>query len=233
LPGTLDAWAYAHGVSLRFIRPDKSIENAHVESFNGKFRDECLNEHWFVNLVDAKDAIERWRVDYNTVRPHSSLNGATPEQFARITEDARRLTPARPDEENENLEITLIRWRGRPDVHRFSNPLWQSGIVSAPHRMLPPHARRSPRVSVDLPILYRRVRDDHWFQAKIVNISESGVLFSPSDLETGTEVEVILSPPTPMAGFAPGKQVCVAEVVRTTEVAAAVRFEECRFLLEV
>jgi len=99
---TLDAWAYAHGVTLRFIRPGKPIENAYVESFNGKFRDECLNEHWFVNLVDAKEVIERWRVDYNTVRPHSSLNGATPEQFARITEGARRLAPARPDEENEN-----------------------------------------------------------------------------------------------------------------------------------
>src|SRR5262249_61911769 len=83
---TLDAWAYAHGVVLRFIRPGKPIENAYVESFNGKFRDECLNEHWFVNLVDAKDAIERWRLDYNTVRPHSSLDGATPEQFAKIAE---------------------------------------------------------------------------------------------------------------------------------------------------
>lgn len=95
-----------------------------------------------------------------------------------------------------------------------------------------PHVRRSPRVSVDLPILYRRAQDDHWFQANVLNISESGVLFSPSELELGTSVEVILSPPRPMAGFAPGKQVCVAEVVRTTAVAAAVRFEECRFLLE-
>jgi putative transposase len=98
---TLDAWAYAHGVTLRFIRPGKPIENAYVESFNGKFRDECLNEHWFVNLVDAKDTIERWRVDYNTVRPHSSLSGATPDQFAKMTEGARRLLPARPDQENE------------------------------------------------------------------------------------------------------------------------------------
>ena len=99
---TLDAWAYAHGVTLRFIRPGKPIENAYVESFNGKFRDECLNEHWFVSLADAKAAIEAWRVDYNTVRPHSSLNGATPDQFARITEGARRLTPARPDKEDED-----------------------------------------------------------------------------------------------------------------------------------
>ena len=89
---TLDAWAYARGVSLRFIRPGKPIENAYVESFNGKFRDECLNENWFVNLVDAKAAIERWRIDYNTVRPHSSLNDATPHAFSM---EARRLAPAR------------------------------------------------------------------------------------------------------------------------------------------
>jgi len=88
LPAALDAWAYAYGVTLRFIRPGKPIENAYVESFNGKFRDECLNEHWFVSLADAKAAIEAWRVDYNSVRPHSSLAGRTPNQFAAITEGA-------------------------------------------------------------------------------------------------------------------------------------------------
>ena len=63
-----DTWAYANGVELRFIRPGKPIENAYVESFNGKFRDECLNEHWFVSVAEAKAVIEAWRVDYNTVR---------------------------------------------------------------------------------------------------------------------------------------------------------------------
>jgi putative transposase len=94
---TLDAWAYARGVTLRFIRPGKPIENAYVESFNGKFRDECLNEHWFVSLAAAKTVIEAWRIDYNTVRPHSSLAGRTPDQFAAISVGARRLTPARPE----------------------------------------------------------------------------------------------------------------------------------------
>jgi putative transposase len=79
----LDTWAYARGVQLRFIRPGKPIENAFVESFNGKFRDECLNEHWFASVAEARTLIEAWRVDYNTVRPHSALDGATPEQFAR------------------------------------------------------------------------------------------------------------------------------------------------------
>jgi putative transposase len=106
---TLDAWAYAHDVTLRFIRPGKPVENAYVESFNGKFRDECLNEHWFVSLADAQLAIEAWRVDYNTVRPHSSLNGATPDQFARVTEGARRRVPARPegDRKPEGLSLSV------------------------------------------------------------------------------------------------------------------------------
>ena len=78
----LEAWAYAQGVELRFIRPGKPIENAYVESFNGKFRDECLNEHWFVSLADAKAIIETWRVDYNTVRPHASLGQLTPAAYA-------------------------------------------------------------------------------------------------------------------------------------------------------
>jgi putative transposase len=78
----LDAWAYRRGVQLQFIRPGKPIENAFIESFNGKFRDECLNEHWFTGLEDARLTIEGWRRDYNHVRPHSSLGGSTPAGFA-------------------------------------------------------------------------------------------------------------------------------------------------------
>ena len=104
---TLDAWAYARGVELRFIRPGKPIENAYVESFNGKFRDECLNEHWFISLADAKAAIEAWRVDYNTVRPHSSLAGRTPDQFAAISGGARRPRPARTNEALKPEDLAL------------------------------------------------------------------------------------------------------------------------------
>jgi len=78
----LDAWAYERGVDLDFIRPGKPIENCFVESFNGKFRDECLNQHWFTSLRDARTEIERWRLDYNHVRPHSSLGGLPPAVFA-------------------------------------------------------------------------------------------------------------------------------------------------------
>lgn len=77
-----DAWAYEQGVKLHFIRPGKPIENALVESFNGKFRDECLNESWFVDLADARRKIESWRLDYNRARPHSALGNLSPEQFA-------------------------------------------------------------------------------------------------------------------------------------------------------
>ncbi len=78
----LDAWAYAKGVTLSFIRPGKPVENAYIESFNGKFRDECLNEHWFLTLAQARKIIEDWRIEYNTERPHSSLEDQTPEQYA-------------------------------------------------------------------------------------------------------------------------------------------------------
>jgi putative transposase len=78
----LDAWAYERRVQLSFIRPGKPNENAYIESFNGKFRDECLNEHWFVTMAQARRIIEAWRVEYNTERTHSSLGDLTPEEFA-------------------------------------------------------------------------------------------------------------------------------------------------------
>jgi putative transposase len=78
----VDQWAYAHGVALHFIEPGKPVQNAFIESFNGKFRDECLNQNWFVSLEEARRTIEAWRVDYNTVRPHSSLGYRTPAEFA-------------------------------------------------------------------------------------------------------------------------------------------------------
>jgi len=91
----LDAWAYRRGVKLHFIRPGKPVENAYVESFNGKFRDECLNEHWFTSLAHARDVIEGWRKDYNEVRPHSSLDNDTPAAFAQRAQAALR-SPTAP-----------------------------------------------------------------------------------------------------------------------------------------
>lgn len=88
----LDAWAYEKGVRLRFIQPGKPVQNAFIESFNGRLRDECLNEHVFTGLDDARRKIEAWRKDYNTHRPHSALGYMTPEEFAkslRTTENDR------------------------------------------------------------------------------------------------------------------------------------------------
>jgi putative transposase len=79
---TLDQWAYDRGIELSFIRPGKPVENAFIESFNGTLREECLNEHWFLSLREAQREIEEWRIDYNEVRPHSSLGNLTPAQFA-------------------------------------------------------------------------------------------------------------------------------------------------------
>jgi len=78
----LDAWAFDKGVQLAFIRPGKPVENAYVESFNGKFRDECLNEHWFITMTQARRVIERWRIEYNEERPHQSLKDLTPARYA-------------------------------------------------------------------------------------------------------------------------------------------------------
>jgi len=78
---TLDAWAYQHDIRLAFIRPGKPVENAYIESFNGKFRDECLSMEWFRNRIDAKIVIEHFRRQYNEVRPHSSLGQLTPVEF--------------------------------------------------------------------------------------------------------------------------------------------------------
>lgn len=69
-------------MQLHFIDPGQPVQNAFIESFNGKFRDECLNENWFMSVAEAREKIEAWRRDYNQARPHSSLGYQTPEAFA-------------------------------------------------------------------------------------------------------------------------------------------------------
>jgi len=80
---SLDWWAYFNGVKLDFSRPGKPTDNAFIESFNGKFRQECLNQHWFLSLEDAQEQVNSWREDYNRRRPHSSLGDRTPVEFAK------------------------------------------------------------------------------------------------------------------------------------------------------
>ena len=96
---TLDEWAYRNKVRLHFIQPGKPTQNCFIESFNGKFRDECLNENWFTSMEDAKRKIEFWRLDYNRERPHSALENQTPEEFAlRAKADRRPLRTFGPGE---------------------------------------------------------------------------------------------------------------------------------------
>jgi putative transposase len=79
----LDEWAYRRGVELDFIRPGKPVENAFIESFNGRLRDECLNVHSFVSIAHAQDLIDQWRRDYNDHRPHGALGHLTPSEYAK------------------------------------------------------------------------------------------------------------------------------------------------------
>lgn len=90
------SWQQKHDVEWHYIAPGKPMQNGFVESFNGRLRDECLNEHLFTNLSEARQIIEEWRIDYNTNRPHSSLNGLTPTEFA-----------ARPDQGHNRNRLYL------------------------------------------------------------------------------------------------------------------------------
>lgn len=78
----LDQWAYLNGIALDFSRPGKPSDNAFIEAFNGRFRQECLNENWFLSLEDARDKVEMWRKEYNKHRPHGALGYLTPVEFA-------------------------------------------------------------------------------------------------------------------------------------------------------
>jgi putative transposase len=78
----MDQWAYERGVELKLIQAGKPTQNAYIESFNGRFRDECLNDHWFRDINHAQELIAAWRRGYNQARPHSALGYETPAAFA-------------------------------------------------------------------------------------------------------------------------------------------------------
>jgi len=91
----LDEWAHRRGVKLRFSRPGKPTDNPFIESFNGRLRQECLNQSWFISVEDARKKIEDWRIDYNKNRPHRSLGNLSPETFWaswRQNQQAEKLT---------------------------------------------------------------------------------------------------------------------------------------------
>lgn len=104
----LDMWAYHHRAKVDFSRPGKPTDNCHIETFNGSFRDECLNLHWFETLNEAKAIVEAWRRDYNESRPHSALKELAPAEFA------RQLACV-------NLQVTIVIKR---DIASLGLPAW-------------------------------------------------------------------------------------------------------------
>jgi putative transposase len=108
-------WTTENAVEWHYIAPGKPMQNGYMESFNGKLRDECLNEHVFGSLGEARRIIEAWRVDYNEVRPHSSLGYLTPEEFAHAwSEQASPRTP--------QPAIVLGRVKAKPAVAAKTRP---------------------------------------------------------------------------------------------------------------
>ena len=88
----VDLWAYQRKVQINFIRPGKPTDNGHVESFNGSFRDECLNSHWFISMSDAKEKIEAWKKEHNESRPHRALNDLSPNEYvAKVENEGQKI----------------------------------------------------------------------------------------------------------------------------------------------
>jgi len=87
----LDQWAYLNKVELDFSRPGKPSDNAYIEAFNSRLRQECLNASWFLSMADAGLRINAWRIDYNENRPHSALGNLTPSAFAAQLEPTRKI----------------------------------------------------------------------------------------------------------------------------------------------
>jgi putative transposase len=115
---TVEQWAYEQGLQWHTIQPGRPMENGYVESFNGRFRDECLNENWFTDLADAREKIEQWKEDYNQVRPHSALDYLTPAEFAQRSAASSGCARMAPPSEaapsgGESLVIRCAEYGGR------------------------------------------------------------------------------------------------------------------------
>jgi len=127
----VDRWAYENGVQLHFITPGRPMENGYIESFNGKFRDECLNENWFLDLADARRKIGDWKWDYNHVRPHSALGYLTPMEFAKAwAVTGRGCVATTTMSENPNPEKVSLSWTkngGQVSLHSASEYLTVRG----------------------------------------------------------------------------------------------------------
>lgn len=118
----VDRWAYENKVTMDYSRPGKPTDNPFVESFNGSFRDECLNAHWFLSLEDAKEKIEAWRVEYNEFRPHSSLDNLTPAEFIEMTKENMLCDQTLPGAPSLNLIPFAASEQNPATSEKLSNP---------------------------------------------------------------------------------------------------------------
>ena len=118
----LDRWAHEHGVRLFFIDPGKPMQNGSIESFNGRFREECLDQSWFTSLAEARRVIEAWRLDYNQQRPHTSLRMATPAAFAAARPFIKQPRPpaSEPDTVSSPDPVAALSTPVLTQAHRFS-----------------------------------------------------------------------------------------------------------------
>ena len=135
----MDRWAYWNGVTLDFSRPGKPQDSALIEAFNSRFRQECLNEHWFLSLEDAKEKVETWRCHYNEQRPHSSLGYQTPADYlsGALPPTPRSLTRLEAPDGQEN------KGQGLGPAHPSASPpgaqvaLQQSPILQVGRQNIP------------------------------------------------------------------------------------------------
>ena len=104
------AWCAEQNITLTHTQPGRPMQNGYVESFNGRFRDECLNANWFANLNDARRKVERWREEYNAERPHSSLGYRTPEEYAKTCSEltSRMALANPPDRPSASVDRTAV-----------------------------------------------------------------------------------------------------------------------------
>jgi putative transposase len=153
----MEAWAYQYGVQLAFIRPGKPVENSYIESFNGRLRDECLNVQVFFALTDVREKLERWRQDYNQVRPHSALADRSPEEFVRAWQQSSA-TPLRTAWPAEKAPAGALHGSSTADpklLQLFGSP--QAEMRGEAEKLLTDSTEQTAENS-DLPEVVNRVR---------------------------------------------------------------------------
>jgi putative transposase len=128
----MDRWAYENKVIMDYSRPGKPTDNPFVESFNGSFRDECLNAHWFLSLEDAVEKIEAWRQEYNHFRPHRSLNDLTPAEYvkAMTVDDTKEITTKLPITTKGNKQVGVK--KGNVNVLKISRSAPENKASKSP-----------------------------------------------------------------------------------------------------